>query len=477
MPDASSPKAETADLLSAGPPTAPGQATGPPPAPPARRAGRAARAATPDPAAPAAPDEAPGPPAAATTAEAAAGPIPVADATRRTTAELGEFLAGDGIRGVGMVCIIMAHLAGGALVIDNVYDRGFRSAYGVFAGIVLSGLQLALPMFFVLSAYLISRPYVRAYVLGRRRPSLRRYLTHRALRIIPVFWLLSAVMLVVFGSQHSGAFDWATVFGFAQIYHTSGASEFIGQAWTIDVEIAFYLIVPLSAWLMALATGRLAAMRGGRELSPRARVAWICGLLAVATVVSAWLRATTIGTLWTESPPATFYYFAPGVALAALEIELARPLASGRLPHLAASCGVTACLLAAGLAVAASLDTNALLRVRGAFGVAAASGLAFAGLLARQRSGGDSAAWLDNRVTRWLGARSYPCYVVQSATVFAVIRLVGHVGGPWTELLTLTALGLPLTIAAGAIVHAAVERPVLAWGRGRTHRAIAARNA
>ncbi len=407
----------------------------------------------------------------------APGPVAAVDPATLAAGQ-GEFLAGDGVRGVGMICIIIAHLAGGALVIDGVFAAGFRRAYGTFPGIVLSGLQLALPVFFVLSAYLISRPYVRAYVLGRRTPSLRRYLTHRVLRIIPVFWLLSVLMLLVYGSQHSGLIDWLAVFGFTQIYHDSGAAAFIGQAWTIDVEVAFYLIVPLSAWVMTQATRRLAVARGGRELSVRSRVVLITGLLGVAAVVSAVLRATTIGTLWTESPPATFYYFAPGVALAALEFEFAAPLARGRFPHLPLVFGLTSVVMAAGLALAASLDTNALLRTRGALGVALATGLAFTALLARQRARGDSNSFIDNRVTRWLGARSYPCYIIQSATVFEVVRLVGRVGGgPWTELLVLTALGLPLTLAAGAIVHALVERPVLAWGRGRTFRAVVARQA
>ncbi len=422
------------------------------------------------------PPRRPAPPPASTPA----GSSPDTMAADRSGAEGGarggEFLAGDAIRGFGMICIVVAHLAGGTLVIDQVYTPGFRAAYGDLPGIIMSGLQLALPVFFVLSAYLISRPYVRAYVLDRRTPSLRRYARHRVLRIVPVFWLLSALMLLFYGSQGSSAIDWAAVFGFAQIYHPSGAASFIGQAWTIDVEMAFYLTVPLSAWLLTRATRRAAALRGGREPSPRARVALICGLLAITTVLSAHLRATTIGTLWTESPPATFYYFAPGVALAALEIEFAAALRRGRLPYLGPALGWASILLALGLAWSASVDTYALLRARGALGVALATGLAFAALLARQWRRDDSPRWLDNGVSRWLGARSYPCYVVQSATIFEVLRLVGRVGGPWTEFLALTALGLPLTLAAGALVHAAVERPVLAWGRGRGQRAVVAPN-
>jgi peptidoglycan/LPS O-acetylase OafA/YrhL len=369
-----------------------------------------------------------------------------------------------------MVCIIMAHLVGGALVLQGVFSEGFRAAYGTLPGTLASGLQLGLPMFFVLSGYLIARPWIRNYVLGRRMPSLRRYLRHRVLRIVPVFWLVGGLMLLQYGTHGSSLLDLAAVFGFAQIYHVSAASMFMGQAWTIDVEVAFYALIPVSAWLLAAAT-RQVGERTGHELGHRQRVVLVVSLLAVATVASAYMRGTTIGTLWNESLPATFYYFAPGVALAALELELSGPLARARLRRLAPVFGVAAIAIAIGLAVAESRDTLALIHARGALAVAVGAGLALGALLARQLGQGDSPRWVDNRVTRWLGARSYPCYILQSATVVSAATIIGRVGGgPWVELLALTAFVLPLTIIAGALVHARIERPLLVWGHGQKHR-------
>lgn len=386
----------------------------------------------------------------------------------------GEFLTGDGIRGVGMVCIIMAHLCGAATFLAGVFYAGFRSAYGTVPGTVASGLQLGLPMFFVLSGYLISRPWVRAYVLGRRTPSLRRYLRSRVLRIVPVFWLIGALMLIQYGNHGASLLDLTALFGFAQVYHVSGASEFMGQAWTIDVEVAFYALVPIGAWLLTETTRRLCA-RTGRELSQRERTALLVVLLAVATVASAYVRGNTVNNkLWGESLPATFYYFAPGVALAALELEFNEPVARALLRRLATVFGLTATAIAIGLAVAESHDTNALVRARGAFAVAAASGLALGALLARQLARGDSPRWLDNRVTRWLGARSYPCYILQSATIATGAYVVGRLGGrPWVELLAMTAFVLPVTIAVGGVVHVTIERPLLLWGHGPRHRTVA----
>jgi peptidoglycan/LPS O-acetylase OafA/YrhL len=369
-----------------------------------------------------------------------------------------------------MICVIFAHLAPGALVIIGVYHLGLRATYGTIPGILMSGLQLAVPMFFVLSGYLISRPWVRAFVLGRRTPSLRAYMLHRALRIVPVFWLLSALTLVLFGAHGSSPLDLVAIFGFGQIYHGSGAASFLGQAWTIDIEVAFYLLVPPSAWLVTLATRRVLAATG-RDLSKHGRIALLTGLLAAATLASAWLRGVTIGSPgWNVSPPATFYYFGPGIALAALEIAFAGPVARRRLRGVAPVFGLCATVIAVLLARAESTDADAIIRSRGAAAVALASGLALGALLARQLYRGDSPRWVDNQVTRWLGARSYPCYIIQTATIAWAVLILGRAVNPWLELLILTAFVLPLTLAGGALVHATIESPVLAWGHRRTHR-------
>jgi peptidoglycan/LPS O-acetylase OafA/YrhL len=399
-----------------------------------------------------------------------AGSRPPPAGARTTTARPGEFLAGDGIRGVGMVCIIMAHLVGGALAVyggDELFYKGFRHAYGAVPGTIASGLQLGLPMFFVLSGYLISRPWIRAYVLDKRTPALGRYARLRALRIVPVFWLVGAIMFLQYGWHGADLLDVAEIFGFAQIYHTTGASGFIGQAWSIDVEVAFYVLIPVSAWLVTLAT-RGAAARTGRVLGQRERVALVVSMLALATVASAYLRGITLNTAWGESLPATFYYFAPGVAIAALELEFSEPVARALLRRLAPVLGLGAAAIAVGLCVAESHDTDALIRSRGALAVAVGSGLALGALLARQLGRGDSPRWLDNRVTRWLGARSYPSYILQSATISSAVLIVGRVGGgPWIQLLAMTAFVLPLTIATGSLVHVTIERPLLLWGHRR----------
>jgi peptidoglycan/LPS O-acetylase OafA/YrhL len=369
-----------------------------------------------------------------------------------------------------MVCIIVAHLSGAALVVDGVYAGGFKAGYGAITGTVLAGLQLALPLFFVLSGYLISRPFVRAFLLGRPLPSLVAYLRHRCARILPVFWVLGVLMLVYYGALGSSFGQILALFGLAQIYlPTNGFDNFLGQAWTIDMEVAFYVSVPLGALLLRAAVRRWAARRPDPATMPsmEARAAVLIGLLVGLTLVSAWVRSITITSqFWSLSPPSTFYYFGPGVILAGLEVRYGDVLARGRLPRLTAVLGVLALVIAVTLAVIApAQDDHRLISFPGALAVTFGAACAFGSLLVLQIVRGACPRLLSNRVSRWLGARSYPAYIIQSAVIAEALRLhIGEVGPhPRRTLVELVAFGLPITLAGAAVVHARFERPILDW--------------
>ena len=98
------------------------------------------------------------------------------------------------MRGVGALFVFTTHVC---LLADTVPDNNLLS-YG-WAAPILGHIDLALSAFFVLSGYLIARPYARAYVAGTRRPRLRNYARNRVLRVVPVFYLLTVLVLLRFG--------------------------------------------------------------------------------------------------------------------------------------------------------------------------------------------------------------------------------------------------------------------------------------
>ena len=75
------------------------------------------------------------------------------------------------------------------------YSRNFDLLgwTGVFG--IIGGLGVA--MFFVLSGYLLARPFWKSLDQGAAMPSLRIYVQRRAARILPGFWLAMTVTFIL----------------------------------------------------------------------------------------------------------------------------------------------------------------------------------------------------------------------------------------------------------------------------------------
>ena len=68
---------------------------------------------------------------------------------------------------------------------------------------VFSGGYVGVDIFFVLSGFLLYRPFVRAHLAGTRGPAVGRYLKRRFLRIFPAYWLV--LLCVLFVLHQTGA--------------------------------------------------------------------------------------------------------------------------------------------------------------------------------------------------------------------------------------------------------------------------------
>jgi peptidoglycan/LPS O-acetylase OafA/YrhL len=93
--------------------------------------------------------------------------------------------------------------AAGAIVVLHAFS--IPAAAGV---IVNSGwltvasipLNAGVTLFFVLSGFLLWRPFASAVASGRDLPSLSRYARNRTLRILPAYWVVLAVSALVLQS-------------------------------------------------------------------------------------------------------------------------------------------------------------------------------------------------------------------------------------------------------------------------------------
>ncbi|MDP9852542.1 acyltransferase family protein [Corynebacterium lowii] len=200
----------------------------------------------------------------------------------------------EGLRAVAAYGVVLTHVA---------FQTGLDPATPL--GAIAARFDFFVAVFFALSAFL----------LWRRHRSDRRfgsYYLHRCARILPAYWVcVIAVLLfapVAFGASPSVVIAQLTL---TQIYLPQGLIGGLTHLWSLCIEVAFYLILPL----LVLTVGRLR--------SARRRIAvWV--FLAAASLGWAWipLVAATPANGWPNMqiwPPAYASWFAVGLIAAELE--------------------------------------------------------------------------------------------------------------------------------------------------------------
>jgi peptidoglycan/LPS O-acetylase OafA/YrhL len=199
------------------------------------------------------------------------------------------------------------------------------------AGAFFTRFDIGVPVFFVLSGFLLSRPYVDAILDERPLPDWRAFYRRRVLRIIPAYWVaLTATYLWLRPDSATAAtgVDYPLHYLLLQIYPADTFPKGISPAWTLAVEATFYAVLPL---LAALAFRSLRTVR-----TPSRRSVVLLGALALALVSSLTYRTLLYATggplqavLWL---PGMFGEFAVGIGVAVLgswarRREVARPVA------------------------------------------------------------------------------------------------------------------------------------------------------
>lgn len=387
-------------------------------------------------------------------------------ADRKPDVGIGTLLAGDGVRGVGMLCVFFTHLF---LVADpDPYSN--VKAYG-WAAPVLGHIDLGLSAFFVLSGYLIARPFARAYVAGTRRPRLRSYVRNRVLRVVPAFYLFTVLVLLRFGldgtiqtgpGAPTATSEWWQVLGqflFVQGQTDGPAAVPIGPAWSIGAEVGFYVLIPIAAFVAYRVAERIA--------SPRTRAAVAIAAIAVLTFLSIAARAyDKYEFTWLTSPPAIMYVFMPGVALAILEPLLVDSLRDrAKRARLIAWGAFAAAALCAVIYAATDYDARQT-PIHHALGqraliAALCTGALMFGLVVLQLGAGKAPRLFGNRPMLWMGARSYSFYLVHIWILFELDEILAKDMALATRAIVMTAIALPLTTLVAALSYRYVERPFL----------------
>jgi peptidoglycan/LPS O-acetylase OafA/YrhL len=226
----------------------------------------------------------------------------------RTRAE--HFPLFDALRGLAALFVVAYH----GLYQPATYDRA-----GEWWWRYAIHFDIAVPIFLGISGFLLYRPFVAARLRGAEPPSLRRYGLRRVLRIVPGYWFALTVLALYFwavgpGFEEVRSWDglWR-YYGFAQVYDADTAIKGIGQAWTLNVEVVFYLALPL--WVLF-----------ARPFSFRAELAGLAALALASVVWKAWVLSrvdpATHASLNDILPMPTWLdHLAVGMAVAAISVR------------------------------------------------------------------------------------------------------------------------------------------------------------
>lgn len=218
----------------------------------------------------------------------------------------------EGLRGLAAVGVVTTHVA-----------FVTRTSTGSTVKRLFGRLDLAVAVFFAKSGFLLWRTHAahaRRDEPGTARPT-RRYLRSRMVRIMPAYGALVAAAMVLLPQNHvNGPTSWLANLTLTQIYTSDFLVAGLTHAWSLAVEMAFYLVFPV-LWT---------AMKDLRGEAARWRIPVIATFGATGFVfpLIPWHSLGIFPSYLNEQilPPSFTLWFAAGMLLA--EIATAPP---GRL--------------------------------------------------------------------------------------------------------------------------------------------------
>ena len=222
-----------------------------------------------------------------------------------------RFLLLDSLRGFGALGVLVAHttwFAGGLQA--DAWTRPYADR-----------IEGVIPMFFVISGFLLYRPFAKARLLQSAPLSVRAYGWRRIIRIVPGFWVALVVIAIWLGTPDIWTpREILRNFGFLQLYYGGGIHDVIPQAWTLSVEAVFYAALPL--WVVAMRRWQGPSFRARLRQELRALTVLMAVALAYAVGLAFVLKPDSdlapIALL--GIPPGSMLHFALGMLLAVISV-------------------------------------------------------------------------------------------------------------------------------------------------------------
>ncbi|AKE42108.1 putative acyltransferase [Corynebacterium kutscheri] len=330
----------------------------------------------------------------------------------------------EGLRAVAAFGVLLTHTA---------FQTGVNP--GTIFGAVLARFDYFVAVFFALSAFLLWRNFHR-----------QGYYLRRAARIIPACWV--CVLLVVAFLPEAFDINLGTIFAtlsFTQIYFPNSLAGGLTHLWSLAVEVAFYLVLPLLF----------------RLLSPYRRTTRISLFLILACLSFIWS-----GTPWPESgvnfqifPPSYIPWFVVGLVLAELETVV-------YLPAILRWLSWPLAVFVAWIAGQEWFGPLGLVHPNpGEFVLRIMAGTLFCALVITPYALADtSKSVLSTPVALWLGKISYSIFLWHVPLLSLVFPLLG-INIFSGNFFLVTSMTSALSVAVAFISYELVEEPARIWAK------------
>lgn len=336
----------------------------------------------------------------------------------------------DGLRCVAILGVIFFHIAG------EVGSRGLRPLDPLpYLDYLLANADRGVALFFVISGFVLARPFFQQHRGNGRPVRLSSYFLRRLTRLEPPFLLSLTLYFIAFAALRAPLRE--------LIVHTLVSAAYLHNlvfpttptvpnyvTWSLEIEVQFYLLAPLLGQLFRIP----------RTILRRA----------------VWAALTLAGCLWSAfhtSPPITVFsyagFFPAGFLLADIFESTTHPHGTGRERYL------WDVLALIGWSAFVFLPRNDTIRAFLPILIMPLCLTAFHGKLSR--------AFLRLPLLTTLGGMCYSLYLLHPLVISAFFRLVKYLRLPSdvaTYLLQGTLL-LTAVIVCGMVYFVLIERPFM----------------
>jgi peptidoglycan/LPS O-acetylase OafA/YrhL len=346
-----------------------------------------------------------------------------------------RFPALDGLRGIAALAVVTTHVS---------FTTARSTQPGVL-GPIFARFDFGVTLFFLLSGFLLYRPMVDE----QRAPA--TYAKRRALRVLPVYWATVVVtFLVLPANAHLGLRQWVLQLLLLQSYTGDIFHSGLTQFWSLATEVAFYVLLPLLAWVMA------------RVRRPEL-VLTVMAAIGISWTIYAERVLPLASNLWL---PGYLDWFALGMLLALLHARGSR-----LMDDLAAAPGtcVSVGLLLFGLAATPlggplTLQTGTHLEITTKHVLYGLSALwLLIPIVFARPQGNPWSRLLAVRPLRLLGLVSYSLFAVHQIVIYYVTEPIaggefrGHFGSMWLTTVV-------ISLAVSGLVWVLIESPAISLG-------------